>query len=217
MEMALHRQLKEQFGPDAGGQSEVSLAGFRIDAIDAQGSLIEVQSGALGPLRIKLAKLLREHRLKVIKPVVVSRRIIRKARPDGEVLSARMSPKRGELIDVFEHLMGLVRLFPHQNLQINVMEVGIDEVRIPRRRWPGYRVVDRSLREEGRTLTMQSAQDLWKLLPAPLPDRFTTVELAETTGRSMDFAQKIAYCLRITGAAAAVGKTVNRVIYQRVF
>jgi hypothetical protein len=216
MEMALHRQLKEQFGQNAGGQSEVSLAGFRIDAIDAQGSLIEVQSGSLSPLRIKLAKLLLEHRLKVIKPVVVSRRIIRKARPDGKVLSARMSPKRGELLDVFEHLMGLARLFPHPNLQIDVMEVGIDEVRIPRRRRPGYRVVDRSLREEGRTQTLQSAQDLWKLLPAPLPDRFTTVELAETTGRSVYFAQKIAYCLRVSGAAAAVGKTVNRVVYERV-
>jgi hypothetical protein len=216
MEMALHRQLKEQFGPAVGGQSEVSLAGFRIDAIDAQGSLVEVQSGALGPLRGKLAKLLLEHRLKVVKPVVISRRILRKERRDGATLSARMSPKRGELLDVFEDLMGLVRLFPHPNLQIDVMEVGIDEVRIPRRRWPGYRVVDRTLREEGRTLTLHLADDLWKLLPAPLPDRFTTVDLAETTGRSVEFAQKIAYCLRSSGAATAVGKTVNRIVYQRM-
>lgn len=216
MERTLHRQLKEQFGPAAGGRSEVTFAGFRIDAIDAQGSLIEVQSGALGPLRRKLAKLLLEHCLKVVKPVVISRRILRKSHREGITLSARMSPKRGELLDVFEDLMGVARLFPHPNLQIDVMEVGIDEVRVPRKRRPGYRVIDRSLREEGQTLTLHLAQDLWKLLPCPLPDQFTTVDLAESTGRSIDFAQKIAYCLRTSGAAIGIGKTVNRIVYQRV-
>lgn len=216
MEMALHRQLKHRFGSLSGGQSEVSLSGFRIDAIDVDGALIEVQSGALAPLRGKLSKLLLEHRLKIVKPVVISRRIVRRARRDGSILSARMSPKRGHILDVFEDLIGLIGWFPHPRLQIDVMEVCIDEERISRRRRPGYAVLDRALRSEGETVSLSESHDLWKLLPRSTPERFTTIDLAEVTDRSVDFARKIAYCLRISGAATVVGKQVNRLVYQRV-
>lgn len=215
METALHRELKVRYGPASGGRSEVALAGFRIDAIDSEGGLVEVQSGALGPLRGKLARLLTDHRIRVVKPVVVARRIVRRARRDGADLSARMSPKRGDLRDVFDDLIGLVRIFPHANLRIDVMGVVIDEVRIPRRRWPGYAVADRGLIEVGATVTLHDAGDLWKLIPGPVPERFTTIELAECLDRPMGFAQRVAYCLRMSGAASPVGKVGNRVVYER--
>ena len=42
----------------------------------------------------------------------------------------RRSPKRGTLIDVFDDLLGVVRVFPHDNLEIEVLGVTIDEVRV---------------------------------------------------------------------------------------
>ncbi len=215
METALHRELKERFGADRGGRSEVSLEGFRIDAVDASGGLIEVQSGALGPLRRKLSRLLAEHRVRVVKPVVLARRIVRRDRPDGPDLSSRLSPKRGALLDVFEDLVGLARIFPHENLTIDVMGVEAEEVRIPRRRRPGYRVVDRRLRGDRECVSLARASDLWKLIPAPLPSPFTTLDLADALGRPVGFAQKIAYCLRLSGAAEAGAKLGNRLVYRR--
>ncbi len=215
METALHRQLKTRFGPDVGGRSEVMLAGFRIDAVDPDGSLVEIQSGALGPLRGKLVRLLLEHRVRVVKPVVVCKRVVRRARRDGPDQSSRLSPKRGVILDVFDDLVGLIRLFPHPSLRIDVMEVAIDEIRVPRRRWPGFAVVDRRFHGEIRTVTLQQASDLWTLLPSPLPDRFTTVDLADTIDRPMEFAQRVAYCLRLSGAAEPVGKNGNRIVYER--
>src|SRR3712207_5908641 len=88
VETHLHRQLKERFGLEAGGRSEVVVGGYRVDAVAPDGQLVEVQSGALGPLRAKLTRLLREHRVRVVKPVVVARRIVRRAVPDGPDLSA---------------------------------------------------------------------------------------------------------------------------------
>src|SRR5207302_151250 len=117
----------------------------RIDAIAPDGTLIEVQTGALGPLREKLGRLLRARRVRVIKPVVVTRRIVRRDRRDGPDLSARLSPRRGSPADAFDDLVGLARLFPDPNLRIDVVEVAIEEVRIPRRRRPGYAVIDRRL------------------------------------------------------------------------
>ncbi len=191
------------------------LSGFRIDAVAPDGSLVEVQSGSLGPLRGKLSRLLIEHRVRVVKPVVATKRVVKRLRRDGKDLSCRLSPKRGGAIDVFDDLVGVIRLFPHPNLRIDVVEVAIDEVRVPRRRWPGFAVVDRRLRDVGETIALRTPDDLWLLVAAPLPDRFTTVDLAKAIGRPMAFAQRIAYCLRMGDAATVVGKVGNRVVYER--
>jgi hypothetical protein len=217
METSLHRSLKERYAAGSVGRREVTVERFRIDAVDDSGRLIEIQSGALGPLRSKLRRLLADHRVRIVKPVVLARRVVRRARRNGADLSARRSPKRGALVDVFDDLIGVVRVFPHSNLDIDVLEVTIDEVRVPRRRWPGYTVVDRCLREIHRTTSLARPDDLWTLLPAACGTRapFTTRELARQLDRPLWFAQRVAYCLRLTGAVRVVGKSGNWLIYLR--
>jgi hypothetical protein len=223
VETSLHRELKERFGPGsgAGGRVEVACGGYRVDAVAADGALVEVQSGPLGPLRGKLGRLLREPGalVRVVKPVVLSRRLVRRARRDGADLSARLSPKRGALVEVFDDLVGLARVFPHPGLRIEVLGVAIDEVRVARRRRPGYSVVDRRLREVVGGVALRRAADLWALLPgAPdesEPFTFTTRELAERLGRPLEFAQRVAYCLRLAGAVETVGKQGNHRVYRR--
>ena len=217
METSLHRELKERFGPGSGsgGRLEVSFRGYRVDAVAADGAIIEVQSGALGPLRSKLGRLLPDTRVRVVKPVVVARRVVRRARRDGADLSARFSPKRGMLLDVFDDLVGLARVFPHPNLQVEVLGVVIDEIRVTRCRRPGYAVADRTLREVVGAVALRTPDDLWALLPAGLDTPFTTRELAERMARPLPFAQRVAYCLRLAGAVDTVGKTGNRRVYVR--
>jgi hypothetical protein len=202
----LHRQLKERFGPGSGGRSEVVVGGFRIDAVAADGSLVEVQSGPLGPLQAKLRLLLPEHRVRVVKPVVLSRRVVRRARRDGPDLSVRFSSKRGAVHDVFDDLVGLARVFPHPNLRLDVLGVEIDEVRIPRRRWPGFAVCDRGLRDVVATVLLGEPADLWHLIPKGVFEGpFTTRDLADRLGRPLTLAQRVAFCLRLAGAVERVG------------
>jgi hypothetical protein len=215
VETSLHRQLKERYGRAADGRVEVALEGFRIDAIDADGALVEVQSGPLGPLQPKLRRLLPAHRVRVIKPVILRRRLIRRERRGGADRSARLSPRRGALIDVFDDLVGLARLLPHPNLDVDVLAVDIDEIRLPRRRWPGYRVLDRRLSAIVETIPLRQGQDLWTLLPDPPPCPFTTRDLAARLERPLDFAQRVAYCLHYAGAVTVVGKQGNSWIYAR--
>lgn len=217
METSLHRALKEHYAAGGSGRPEVVIGGFRIDAVDDAGRLVEVQSGPLGPLRGKLRRLLPDHRVRIVKPVVLGRRIVRRARPDGPDLSRRSSPKRGALHDVFDDLVGIVRVFPHANLDIEILGVTIEEVRLPRRRRPGYAVADRRLGAIQGTISLVRAADLWSLLPASChgPDAFTTRDLADRLGRPLAFAQRVAYCLRLTGAARVVGKSGNQRIYLR--
>ena len=137
METSLHRALKDRYAAGLADRREVRVAGFRIDAVDQTGRFIEIQSGALGALCRKLQRLLPQHRLRVVKPVVLSRRLVQTSPRNGSVISVRHSPKRGTLVDIFDDLIGLVRIFPHANLDIEVLGVTIDEVRIRRRTAPG--------------------------------------------------------------------------------
>jgi hypothetical protein len=217
METSLHRSLKERYAAGDATRREVSVKRFRVDAVDDSGRLIEIQSGALGPLRGKLQRLLVEYRVRIVKPVVLARTVVKRAQRTGAVLSSRRSPKRGALLDVFDDLIGVVRVFPHSNLDIEVIGVTIDEVREQRRRWPGYTVVDRCLREIHGAASLTRASDLWALLPPDCDGRvpFTTRELAGQLDRPLWFAQRVAYCLRMTGAVRVVGKSANRLIYVR--
>ena len=94
--------------------------------------------------------------------------------------------------------------------------MAIDEIRVPSRRWPGHRVLDRRLVAVRESASLRTAADLWSLLPAGLDGPFTTVDLAEHLGRSVAFAQRVAYCLRLSGAAEVDGKRGNRLVYARV-
>lgn len=212
METSLHRALEPRYASATGGRSEVTLEGFRIDAVDETGLLVEVQSGPLGPLRSKLVRLLPHHRIRVVKPIVVAKRVVRRSRAEGPDLSARRSPKRGSAIDVFEELVGLARIFPNPNLAIEVLEVSIDEIRIPRRRWPGYRIVDRCLTRSLGASVLERSSDLWNLLPGEHDwnEPFTTSDIASRTDRPLWFAQRVAYCLRHSGAVLSVGKKGTR-------
>jgi len=213
VETSLHRQLKEHYGPKSGGRAEVTIEGFRIDAVSPDGTLTEVQSAALGPLKGKLRRLLPEYQVRVVKPVVLERRIVKLTRRGGAETSARLSPKRGAVVDVFDDLIGLARIFPHPHLSLEVLGVAVDEVRIPRRRRPGYAVVDRRLRSIEATATLRRASDLWALLPEFQLESFTTADLAGWLQRPVGFAQRVAYCLRLAGAVETLGKVGNRWIY----
>ena len=214
MESTLHRQLKERFGPECGGRAEVGVDGFRIDAIDPEGKLVEIQSAPLGALKAKLGRLLVEHEVRVIKPVAIIRRIVRRDRANGPDLSSRRSPSRGEPLDVFEDLIGLARIFPHPNLTIEVLGVEIEEVRVATKR-RGDRVIDRRLVGILSTTFLRTADDLWSLLPIGLDGPFTTLDCARKLGRSVAFAQRVAYCLRHAGAVEEQGFLQRRRVYMR--
>jgi hypothetical protein len=153
----------------------------------------------------------------VVKPVVFERCVVRRARREGPDLSRRRSPRRGAIVDIFEDLVGLVRVFPHPNLVIEALTVSIDEIRLPRRPWPGYSIADRRLIEIHARRLLEQPADLWGLLPEDHDWRepFTTADLAQRIDRPLWLAQRVAYCLRLTGTARAIGKMGNRRVYVR--
>jgi hypothetical protein len=215
METSLHRQLKSLYCPDVSRQ-EVRLGAFRIDGIQG-GRLIEIQQGSLAALRPKVGRLLDDYDVTIVKPLVARKLLIRHRKPGSPVVSTRYSPRRETFTDLFTDLVHFVNIFPHPRLTLEVVLTLQEEHRVParKRRWrsPDFRVVDRVLVGiEGRR-TLIGRADLLTFLPEGLEEVFSTDQIARQSGISRWLAQKMAYCLRKTGAIQTVGKRRNAWIY----
>ncbi len=211
METSLHRALKEHFRRD-GGVLEGRLESFRIDVINPD-ELVEIQHAGLGQLRDKLRRLLLRHDVLVVKPLIHRKQIVRHKKKGGQVASRRWSPKRGDILEIFDDLVHFVQVFPHPRLALEVPLVDVEEARYPghgrRRRWRAkdHCVADQSLLAMHETYRFETAHDLLSLFPNDVDTPFHTGQLAERLEIPRWRAQKIAYCLLKTGAARAVGRT----------
>lgn len=222
METTLHRCLKGIYA-GAAARTEVRVGGFRIDAVvedDRGEEFVEIQHGSLAALRDKVKKLLRKHRVRIVKPIIAVKELIRCEEAGGRVLGRRKSPKRGGVLDLFHELIYFTRVFPHPRLVLEVPLVSVEEWRYPghgrRRRWgkKDFVVEDQRLVEIHATHRFATGDDLVALLPPELPETFHTGDLAEMLGIPRYHAQRIAYCLRQMKLAADVGCRARARLYE---
>lgn len=218
METSLHRALKDHY---AAGDcpTEVRVGRYRIDVVRGD-ELIEIQHSALAAIRDKVAALLVEHRVRVVKPIVVTKRLVKRSRKRGKVVDQRLSPKRGRLLDVFDELVHFTRVFPHERLTLEVVLIDVEEWRYPghgrrrRQRDRDFVVEDRKLVGIRESQRFRQAADLAALVPTALPTPFDTADLAKGFGVPRHVAQQVAYCFRQMGAATVVGRSRNGIQYR---
>lgn len=221
METSLHRELKYLHARDS-LSVEVPLHGYRIDALDSDGRLVEIQHAALSGITKKVAELLGAgERVRVIKPILQSKSIETLDRRGGKLLRRRKSPKREHPVDVFKELIHFTSVYPHPRLSLELIHVDAVEVRIDRRerRWKrkAYDMVDQRLAGVGDRVLLSTAGDLWRLLGGPqLPKPFDTAMLAQAIEQPRWFSQQIAYTLRRCGAIEQLGKRGNNLLYCMV-
>lgn len=218
MESTLHRQLKSLYAK-GDAETEVKLGRYRIDVVDGK-RLIEIQHAGLAAIRDKIARLVEDHPVTVVKPIIERRYLVSLNKQDGKVVRRRLSPKRGTILDVFDELIHFTRVFPHPNLTIEVPLVDIEEFRFPghgrRRRWRkrDFVVQDRELLEFKDCYEFRKGRDLVKLVGRKLPRPFDTAQLAKAMDVERWFAQRVAYCFRKMDIARQVGKRGNALLYE---
>jgi hypothetical protein len=215
MATQLHQQLKDLYVARRDRQ-EVDFPGFRIDAIDSRGRLIEIQCAGLAAISRKIQSLLNEHAVTVVKPLAARRRIVTLDRPGGNVIRSRLSPARQKLAHVFLELVHFP-VFPHPRLRLEVLLTEQEETRVPptaRSSWKKkYSVQERKLVAVERRIRLTSPADLWRALQVDLPGPFTTSDLAAAGAMPRWLAQKAAWCFRRMGFFEVSGKQGNAVVY----
>ncbi len=203
----LHAAVKAMLaGPGDG--LEVPVDRFVIDLVRADGELVEVQTGGFSALGPKLDALLDEHRFRIVYPVAAERRIVR-VDEDGEIVSVRRSPKRADVVEVFDKLVAFPSLLTHPHLTVEVLLLREDHIRgrgpVRQGRWrrdPG----ERRLVEVLDRIELGRPEDFVAALPALPSDPFSTRELAVLLGCSVALAQRTVYCLRMIGIIGPAGK-----------
>lgn len=217
MATQLHQQLKAHYAQAFEGRFEAVVGSYRIDVQTAD-RLIEVQQASLSALRDKTRKLLREHAVTIVKPIVNRKTLVKLSAPEGEVLSRRLSPKRGDWWQAFDELIYFRELFPNPRLQLDLVLVDVEETRVskPARRFKGknYRAIDRSLLKIVETRTLIEKRDPLGLLPGELPEEFDTGELALAWKIPRYVVQRIAYFLREIKLIEIAGKKGRSMRYR---
>lgn len=196
---------------------EAAVGGFVIDLIRGD-LLIEIQTRGFSSMRQKVRSLLDlGHEIRIVHPIAVDRWIVR-VEGDGSVLGRRRSPRHGTPTDVFSELVSFPHLLSRPGLEVELLLTTQEEYRrhTPDHAWrrKGWTVVERRLIDVVERLRLGSPSDLAGLLPAGLPETFTTAELSERLACPRRLAQQMAYCLRETGMIEAVGKRGNAVEYR---
>lgn len=216
MATTLHQQLKQHYVADE-SRHEIDMAGYRIDAIDEQNRLIEIQCASLLAIRDKVQDLTREHKVVVVKPLAARKKLLKKARRNGKVISSRYSPARQTLPYIFLELVHFTSAFPNPNLQLDVLLTEQEEIRVPpkRKTWRRkHSVQDRRLVDVYECCSISTPQDLWTMLNANIPEVFTTADLAKGASMPRWLAQKAAYCFRHMNHITACGKQGNAIEYR---
>ncbi|HUY87680.1 MAG TPA: hypothetical protein VMV10_02990 [Pirellulales bacterium] len=218
METSLHRELKRLYAVDA-AQLEVRHGNFRIDVVNGD-ELVEIQHGSLAAIRDKARELLQTHRLRIVKPIVAGKLLVKRSRQGGPIVERRRSTKQGSLLGVFDELVYFTKVFPHPRLTLEIVLVEIEEWRYPghgrRRRYRknDFVVEDQKLCAVQDVHRLSTAADLRELIPPGLPRPFHTGQLSQLLAAPRWTAQRVAYCLRETGAAKVVAKQGNALLYE---
>ncbi len=219
-EGSLHAALKARYAAAIpGARVEAEVDGFVVDVVGPD-ALIEIQTGSFGSIRRKFERLLVTNRVVLVYPIAVEKWLVT-VDVDGAVVSRRRSPKRGLPIDLFDDLVHAATLITHANAQIDVVLVEEEEIRGPlpdgvRYRYPRtWRRIDRRLLGVIETRHLDSAEDLLGLLPAGLPEPFTTADIVAATGRSKRLAMRAVYCLERSGAVERLARDGRMGRYTR--
>jgi hypothetical protein len=216
-EKPLHAALKDWYARP-GDRFEVPVDGFVADIVRGE-QLIEIQTASFSAMKRKLRRLLPHHAVRLVYPIAHEKWIVKLPTGEKSRASRRKSPKRGSVEDLFSELVSFPHLLNDANFSLHVLLIQEEELRKhdQGRAWRrrGWVTEERRLLDVVGDQVFDSPADLAALLPADLPDPFTTADLARVLSKPRRLAQRMAYCLREMGAINPVGKKGRAILYKK--
>ena len=161
------------------------------------------------------------HRVVLVHPIPIERWLVivdadGVGRAPAAVAEARLA------LDLFDELVRPPGLMADPAFRIELALTREEEIRGPipdgaRYRYPReWWRLDRRLIDVIETIRIDTPLDLLRLLPADLPEPFTTADIVALTGRSKRLAMRAAYCLERSGAVSRGSRIGRHVAYHRV-
>ena len=187
-ESSLHNTLKMYYAEKYNGQTEVEADGHIYDILCEDGQVIEIQTKNLS----KLAGTIKDaidhgHKVRLVYPLVYRTRIILTSE-NGELISKRLSPKKGCIYDILRELTGLTDILLNKKFTLEVITINMIEHRVrtsepvqttnrSRRYKKNWLKANKRLDEILETKQFKTARDYLSLFPKDLPDEFCAKDL----------------------------------------
>jgi hypothetical protein len=216
-ESSLHASIKTWYA-QPGDLIEKPVEGYLIDLVRGK-LLIEIQVRNFSSIKNKLKKLLTEHNVKVVHPIAEVKWIVRLDPKSNNLMGKRKSPQRGRLEDLFSELIYIPQLVQHPRFSLDVVLIHKEEIRTNdgKGSWrrKGWSIIDHKLLDIKDCVTFSCVGDYLGLLPANIPEQFTTKDLAKTSRISRRIAQKMVYSLHKMGGLELIGKKGRSHLYKK--
>lgn len=214
-EKTLHSVLKYYFEPDD-SRHEIPIAGYYADIANADG-ITEIQTASFGSLRNKLDVFLPSWPVNVVHPIPYQRWLHWVNPQSGEISEGRKSPKKGSLYEIVKELVFIKPYLLHPHLTITAVLLDMDEYKL----LDGFGASNkiRASRQERlprrfiESYVLGGAQGYQALLPAGLPQPFSTREFAKAAGLPPRLASAAVNVLKNTGTIRQTGKSGNLLLY----
>ena len=215
-EKTVHSTLKQYLSRDLSCQ-EIKIGTYFAD-VCTDGHIFEIQTRQFNKLRGKLDFFLKDHPVTVVYPVT-NTNYLRWVTPDtGEITPPKKSTRKGNPLQVFAELYRIRPYLSHPNFSLKIVLMDMEE----------YRMLDGYGKNKKRRATkcdkfplklvaeydMESPQDYMMLLPAELPDTFTTKDFAKLAKIPLALAQTTLLLLSELQIVLRTGKQGNAYIYE---
>lgn len=215
-ESSLHSSLKDWVA-QPGDRVEVVLDNHVIDVM-RDNTLIEIQTGNFSSFGRKIRKLVDTHPIKVLYPIPIRKWIVRQDQ-NGQVISRRKSPKKGNLYEVFSELVRVPDLLPHPNFEMNIAfiwqeDIFLDDGKGSWRR-KGWSIADRRLLDVKEVTSLTFPDSYLELIPEFPDGSFTNKDLAAALKIRLNLAQKMTYTLRKVNVLGLSGKKGNAFLFSK--
>ncbi len=187
-ESSLHNTLKLYYAAQYKGQTEVEADGHIYDILCEDGQVIEIQTKGLSKLAGKIKDSLdKGHKVRLVYPLVYRTRIILTSE-NGELISNRLSPKKGCIYDILRELTGLTDILLKRNFTLEVITINMIEHRVrtaepvqtankTRRFKKNWLKVNKRLEDIIETKEFKTKKHYLSLLPKDTPPEFCAKDL----------------------------------------
>ena len=213
-ERTLHAAIKLYLEPSELCR-EVEI-GRRTADIVGENGVIEIQTRGFEKLKGKLSEFLPLVPVTVVLPVCETRRVWHISPEDGSISGGRKSPVTGTPFSAFAELTKIAEFLGHENLTVRIMFFDVDDYRVPdkkrsRRGSVRYDRIPASLNSE---TVIQRKEDLSILLPAEIPEEFTSAELCKLGKVKQSVASSALTMLTRFGITHRIGKRGKFYLYS---
>ena len=196
-EKTVHAALKQWLDADPAHQEVRLPEGFVADIFDGH-RVTEIQTAGFSAFRPKLERLLERYPVTVVHPVMRQKWVVWVDPATGETSPPRRSPRQGSFTDAGAELIYLLPCLFHPRLTVQLVLLDVEEHRLAdgwgRGGKRGAHRLERYPRRLVDSYTLSSPADYAVLIPASLPEDFTTAafgKAAKLQGRRLNGTLKV--------------------------